>query len=105
MASAKTESQEKAIAVTLDEKNRITVPYLLRKELDLKPGDTLVLRVADGRIEAAKIPDPFVGETKDWLEADLEPPMEPYDWGPAGPPAGEPIQYDPEMGFYVEKKD
>jgi hypothetical protein len=36
-------------------------------------------------------PKEIDAETKAWLEADLSPPLEPYDWGETGVPTGYPI--------------
>lgn len=40
-------------------------------------------------------------EDRAWLDADLAPPMEPYDWGPGGPPKGKPIVWDEARQAFV----
>lgn len=39
-----------------------------------------------------------------WLEADLGGPLPPWDWGPAGKPAGKPVRYVPGVGLVIEGK-
>ncbi len=46
----------------------------------------------------ARDPDPepqeMDDETKAWMDAELTPPLEPYDWGPEGPPqGGNPVRF------------
>ncbi len=36
-----------------------------------------------------------------WLEADLAPPLSPYDWGSEGPPKGKPVKYSPGRGLCI----
>ena len=39
-------------------------------------------------------------ETRAWLEVDLAPPLEPYEWGDVDPETiGEPVQFDPKKGW------
>lgn len=44
-------------------------------------------------------------ETRAWLDAELTPPLEPYDWGPEGPPEGQPVRYVPGEGLWVYEGD
>jgi hypothetical protein len=39
-----------------------------------------------------------------WLDADLGglDELEPFDWGPSGPPSGRPIRYSLTSGFVIE---
>lgn len=39
-----------------------------------------------------------------WLDSDLSGlgDLEPYDWGPGGPPEGKPVRYVPGEGFVIE---
>ena len=49
-------------------------------------------------------PDPVPqmdAETRAWMEADLAPPLEPYEWGPEGPPKGNPVRYVAGQGWMV----
>lgn len=41
-------------------------------------------------------------ESKAWLDADLAPPLPPFDWGPEAPPEGKPVNYVPGIGLVVE---
>ncbi|NJP09742.1 MAG: hypothetical protein HC866_09845 [Leptolyngbyaceae cyanobacterium RU_5_1] len=41
-------------------------------------------------------------ETQEWLEANLDEELPPYDWGIAGVPFGKPIRYSPGQGFVIE---
>lgn len=47
-------------------------------------------------------PDPVPqmdAETRAWMDAELAPPLEPYDWGDVDPETvGEPLRYDPTTG-------
>lgn len=46
---------------------------------------------------------PIDVETRMWLEADLAPPLEPYDWGEADPEMiGEPLRYEPGKGWITD---
>lgn len=54
------------------------------------------------------VPDPepveeqeMDAETRAWMEADLAPPLEPYEWGPEGPPKGNPVRYVAGQGWMV----
>ncbi len=50
-------------------------------------------------------PDPaeeMDDESRLWLEAELTPPLEPYDWGPEGPPEGKPFKFVEGRGWIVE---
>lgn len=45
-------------------------------------------------------PEPMDEETKAWLDAPFDPPLEPYDWGDVDPEAlGEPLRFDPKRGW------
>ncbi len=61
----------------------------------LQPGDLL---------EYVPEPEALTAEDREWLDADLSRlgEIEPYEWGPEGPPAGLPIRYEPGVGFVVE---
>jgi hypothetical protein len=61
----------------------------------LQPGDLL---------EYIPPPEPMTDEDRAWLETDLSRlgDFEPYDWGPAGPPVGQPTRYIPGIGLVVE---
>jgi hypothetical protein len=46
------------------------------------------------------IPEPMDAETRAWLEADLAPPLEPYDFGGEDPETlGEPLRYEAGRGW------
>ncbi len=45
--------------VTLDSRGRITLPREVRNQLNLSPGDTLILRTSGGRIILEKASNPF----------------------------------------------
>jgi len=49
--------------------------------------------------------DDMTPEDVAWLESDLSDlgDLEPYDWGPGGPPAGNPVRYVPGIGLVVEE--
>lgn len=49
----------------IDGKGRITIPKEIRQELELDTGDTLMLRVAGGRIEA--VPMTLVPRDQSWF--------------------------------------
>lgn len=49
----------------IDGKGRITIPKEIRRELDLETGDTLMLRVTQGRIEA--VPMTLVPREQSWF--------------------------------------
>jgi DNA-binding XRE family transcriptional regulator len=61
----------------------------------LQPGDLL---------EYIPPPEPMTPEDRAWLETDLSrlSDFEPYDWGPEGPPAGQPIRYVPGLGAVID---
>lgn len=42
-------------------------------------------------------------ETKAWMEADLAPPLEPYDWGDEDPMKGDPVVWDTQRGAFMVK--
>lgn len=48
----------------------------------------------------------MTAEDRAWLESDLsdEGALEPYDWGPAGPPRGNPVRYVPGVGLVVDER-
>jgi AbrB family looped-hinge helix DNA binding protein len=48
-----------AIAVRVDDKGRLTIPGKLRKELDVKPGDTFFLQREGEVLRYAKATNPF----------------------------------------------
>lgn len=48
-----------AIAVRVDDKGRLTIPGKLRKELDVKPGDTFFLQREGKVLRYAKATNPF----------------------------------------------
>lgn len=48
-----------AISLKVDEKGRVTLPNKLRKNLDIKPGDTLFLQEEVGYFVLKKAVDPF----------------------------------------------
>lgn len=49
-----------------------------------------------------RVPEPVVDdETKAWLEADLAPDLEPYEWGPSGKPKDNTVRYVEGQGFLV----
>ncbi|MGE5571881.1 MAG: helix-turn-helix domain-containing protein [Bacteroidota bacterium] len=41
-------------------------------------------------------------EDRQWLEARIEAPLPPYDWGPGGPPKARPVRYVPGRGLVIE---
>lgn len=41
-------------------------------------------------------------EDEIWLEAELGPPLPPYEWGPEGPPKGRPVTYIPGKGLVIK---
>lgn len=41
-------------------------------------------------------------ESKAWLDANLAPPLPPFEWGPEGPPEGKPVVFVPGLGLVVE---
>lgn len=41
-------------------------------------------------------------ETQQWLEANLDEALPPYDWGATGAPSGKPIRYQLGQGFVIE---
>ena len=45
--------------VTIDSRGRITLPKEVRDQLNLHPGDTLVLRTSGGKIVLEKASNPF----------------------------------------------
>jgi hypothetical protein len=49
-------------------------------------------------------PEPMTAEDHAWLDADLSHlgEFEPYDWGEAGPPPGQPLRYLPGVGIVVD---
>ena len=78
-----------------------TVVKVLR-ELTLEPvslGDV---------VEIANEPDfdeALDEESRIWLEADLAPPLEPYDWGDVDPSTlGEPLRYVEGQGWVTDKE-
>ncbi|HVA23617.1 MAG TPA: AbrB/MazE/SpoVT family DNA-binding domain-containing protein [Chloroflexota bacterium] len=48
-----------AIAVRVDDKGRLTIPGKMRKELDVKPGDTFFLQREGKVLRYAKATNPF----------------------------------------------
>lgn len=48
----------------------------------------------------------MTAEDRAWLESDLSDmgQLEPYDWGPAGPPPGNPVRYVPGLGSVVDER-
>lgn len=53
--------------------------------------------------ESMPEPGPMDDESKAWLEADLAPPLEPYDWGDVDPetlPGGQ-VEYVPGKGLMI----
>lgn len=61
---------------------------------DVELGDVLEF------IEAPETP-PAAEDPAGWSAASLSPPLEPYDWGPAGEPEGTPVHFDEREGFYI----
>lgn len=55
----------------------------------------------DDVLERQPDPEPTDAETKAWLEADLDPDLEAYDWGADGLPEGEPVRYVEGQGWVV----
>ncbi len=54
-------------------------------------------------LEYVPNPEPTIDEeSRLWLEAELTPPLEPYDWGPEGPPEGKPFKFVEGRGWIVE---
>jgi hypothetical protein len=41
-------------------------------------------------------------ESRAWLDADLAPPLPPFDWGHEVPPEGRPVGYMPGVGLVVQ---
>ncbi len=41
-------------------------------------------------------------EDSKWLEASIEGPLPPYDWGPGGPPKARPVRYVPGRGLVIK---
>lgn len=66
----------------------------------LRAVDDMGLRVDAGA-------DDSHSEDRAWLEADLTAPahLEPFDWGPAGVPDGQPVRFVPGRGFVVGEGD
>lgn len=88
-----------------NEKSRLTTLYRMRDPQRVDLGVMADIVAALRRITGEEvtpndlltfIPDPepqeMDDETKAWLDADLTPDLEPYDWGPEGPPKGEPVR-------------
>lgn len=44
-------------------------------------------------LERQPDPEPMDDETQAWMDADLAPEIEPYDWGPEGPPKGDAVRF------------
>lgn len=61
--------------------------------------EALVLLVSLLRDKGYPVPD---YETKAWLDADLAPPLPPWEWAPGGPPEGKPVVYVPGSGLVIE---
>lgn len=40
-------------------------------------------------------------ESRAWVDANLSRKLPPYDWGKGEIPEGNPVEYDPELGFVV----
>lgn len=55
------------------------------------------LRARRGAVAAG-----MTDEDRAWLDAELAPPMDPYEWGPEGPPLTKPVRYEPGVGFVIE---
>jgi hypothetical protein len=60
----------------------------------IEPGDLL---------EYVPPPEPMTDADRAWLESDLSRlgEVEPYDWGPSGPPVGKSLRYVPGSGVVV----
>jgi hypothetical protein len=44
-------------------------------------------------------------ESREWLDADLAPPLEPYEWGDLNPLAlGNPVRFQPGEGLVIEER-
>lgn len=40
-------------------------------------------------------------EAEAWMDGELAPDLDPYDWGPDGPPRAKPVLYEPGVGFVI----
>jgi hypothetical protein len=64
--------------------------------------DDLYAQAARLRVTMAPAGDGLDDETRAWLDADLTPPLDPYDWGGIDPETvGKPIEWDEAAGAFI----
>lgn len=77
-----------------------TIEQVIELIRQLPPEDKrIVLATLNAELAAAPELD---DEDRDWLEADLEIELLPYDWGKAEIPQGQSVRYIPDRGWVIE---